>query len=295
MAFRLTGHPKTHRITETLARKFSDMDPAPDDRPLSENRLAVYRRIIAEGNFRPCQWAAAYCKETGGTYRVNGKHTSTLMATLDPLPELYAVVEYYECDTLHDISRLYSTYDSKIMSRNAADIYHSFAACVPALKDVSRQTIERVPSAICYATVKEGLKNTQPQDRAEALIEYPDFAIWVDKIVGRSGAINGHLRRVPVMAAMFLTYRKAPRIALDFWTAVRDETGPTPDCPDRKLARWLILNSNNVTTRQATKLARFRIHDREYFVKCIHAWNAYRAGETTRLNYHAKAELPDVK
>lgn len=295
MSWKLTGQPKTQRVTEALARKFSEMEPAPDDRPLSENRLRVYQKIIQEGNFRPCQWAAAYCKETGGTYRVNGKHTSTLMSALDPLPELYATVEYYECDTLHDVSRLYATYDSKMMARNANDIYHSFAACVPDLKNVARRVIERVPGAITYAVYQdEGRSKTQPPDRAEYLLEYPDFAVWVDKIIG-SGVT--HLGRVPVMAAMFLTYQRAPRIAAEFWAAVRDETGEKPDLPDRKLAKWLLLNSGSVSRRQqSTRIdARYRIRDREYFVKCLHAWNAYREGSGTNLNYHANAKVPDVK
>jgi hypothetical protein len=30
------------------------------------------------------------------------------------------------------------------------------------------------------------------------------------------------------------------------------------------------------------------------YVKCLHAWNAWRRGEATSLQYYAKAPLPDV-
>ena len=29
-------------------------------------------------------------------------------------------------------------------------------------------------------------------------------------------------------------------------------------------------------------------------MKCLHAWNACRKGETTNLNYYAKADVPSV-
>lgn len=296
MAWRLTGNPKTQVVTHTLANKFATMDPAPDDRPLSEVRLKVYEKLIKEGHFRPCSWAAAYCRETGGTYRVNGKHTSTLMAGLDaPLPDLYAVIEYYECDTLQDVSRLYATYDSKMQSRSASDIYRSFAGCVPGLKDVSGRIIDRAPTAIWYAWKQDSYRSTQPQERAEVLLDHPDFVMWVDSLIGGGGKGNGHLRRMPVMGAMFLTYQKSPKIARDFWEAVRDETGETPGLPDRKLARWLMINSSGVRGQKVSINSRFRIKDREFFVKCLHAWNAFRNGETTNLNYHPNAEIPSIK
>jgi hypothetical protein len=30
------------------------------------------------------------------------------------------------------------------------------------------------------------------------------------------------------------------------------------------------------------------------YVKCLHAWNAWRQGKTTKLAYHATADYPDV-
>ena len=35
--------------------------------------------------------------------------------------------------------------------------------------------------------------------------------------------------------------------------------------------------------------------DREFYVKCIHAWNAWRRNETTNLNYYADADVPAIK
>lgn len=299
MSWTLSGHPKTQKITKQLAEKFANMDPAPHDRPLSEVRLKVYEKIIMAGGFRPVDWAAAYCKDTGSTYRVNGKHTSTLTSGmgLDAVQDLYAVVSYYECDTLEDVARLYSTYDSKTQSRTANDINQSFASCVPQLEGVDSRTINLCTGAIWYSQILEAYKNMQQAERAEALLEHHDFVVWVYDLLGRNTSGKGktaHLKRMPVIAAMYSTWNKAPQVAKRFWEAVRDETGARPEEPSRKLAKFLLLNST-LNMRGDGKSGRYRVKEREFFVKSVHAWNAYRTDEPTNLNYTATAKPPSVK
>ncbi len=291
MTWKLTGTPKTQRITKKLAEQYMNTEPAPDDRPMSELRLRVYEKLARAGDFRPMTWATAYCKETGGTYRVNGKHTSTLFAGLEPLPELYAVCEVYECETLADVARLYSTFDSKMQSRTVADINRSFASCVPQLVDVDMRTINTCTPAIWYARLQENYSKMQPQERAEALLEHHNFVVWVNKMLGRSNVKQGHLKRMPVIAAMFSTFQKHPNLAENFWIQVRDETGDKPSDPDRKLSRFLLTSG----LLRRDRLKRMIVPQREFFVKCLLAWNSWRTKEPTNLAYHAKAQVPDVK
>ncbi len=61
MSYRLVGHPKTQPMSRKLALQFAEMEPALQDRPLSEARMRVYEKIAREGGFRPVQWASAYC------------------------------------------------------------------------------------------------------------------------------------------------------------------------------------------------------------------------------------------
>lgn len=297
MGWKLLGKPKTQKVTKSLAKQIAEMDPAPHDRPLSERRLAVYERLLTEGSFRPVTWATALCHETSGVYRVNGKHTSTMLSGMKELPEFFVTIEEYECDTLEDVAKLYATFDSGIQSRTARDIYLSFAATVDALKEVSVTSITLSASGIAYHTWHEKYGAHQPAERAELLLEYPEFVVWLDRLFG-DGQHDGerssskHLRRQPVVAAMFSTYQKAKGQATDFWTAVRDETGMQPTLPDRKLARYLI--STGVNDGSGAKRVR-KADTREFYVKCIHAWNAWRAGETTNLNYYPDAKIPVVK
>lgn len=308
MSWKLIGKPTTQKVTKKLATTFTEMDPAPHDRLLSERRLQVYQRLFNEGSFRPCTWASAICVETGGLYRVNGKHTATLLSGLDVLPEFFVTVEEYECDTLEDVARLYATFDSNLQSRTARDIYLSFAATVPELKALSANTINLAVTGLSAAIGKTifGVKGKtttrgQPAERAELLLDHPEFVLWLhatlsagpDNYRGRDGRQQSkHMRRAPVVAAMFNTWQKAKTASDDFWAAVRDETGEKPASPDRKLARYLL------TAGVDMGAGRSRLHvvsSREMYVKCLHGWNAWRKGETTNLNYYADKEVPTVK
>ena len=290
---KLTQSPKTLRATRKLAQEFSAMEPAPKDRPLSPKRLQVYEKVMREGGFRPVNWASTTCSETNCTYRVNGKHTSYLLSTMEDIPELFVVLERYHCDTLEDVARLYSTYDSKIQSRSVGDINRTFASCIPDLHEVSHKIINRVISAVCFHKAGGMSDFRQPQERAEEIFDAVGFCLWTEQILtGGSTRIN-HLMRVPVVAAMYGSYNKSKDSATTFWSSVRDETGVKPDLPDRKLARFLITNAS-AKGCNTDKPKRYRVSDREFYVKCLHAWNAWRKSEATNLAYFADADVPKI-
>jgi hypothetical protein len=294
----LRNKPTTVRVTAKLAGEFAGMDPAPRDRPLSERRLQVYERLLRQGTFRPVTWARAWCKETEGWYRVNGKHTSRLLSGLDELPEFFVTVEDYDCDTLEDVAKLYGTFDSKMQSRTVQDINLSFAAAVPELAGLPVRTIGLAVAGMHFhlqGGLRSGRDLSQPVERAELLLEHSDFVLWLDGVFreglnhdGRS--TSKHLQRQPVVAAMFGTWQKARAASTGFWQAVRDETGATPTLPDRTLARYLMTHGV-----EGAGVPRSRKADRkEFYVKCIHAWNAWRRGATTDLKYFPDKKVPAI-
>ena len=298
MSWKLIDRPMTVKVTKTLARKFAAMDPAPHDRPLSERRLQVYGRLITEGQFRPVTWASATCNETGGNYRVNGKHTSTLLAGLEPIPDFYVTIEEYECDNLSDVAQLYSTFDSKMMSRTTADINASFAGTVKELVEVPRSIVNLSVGALSYGEWGADAYAHQPAERAELMLDNVDAVLWLQKVL--YGALEGDkrarrmaLERIGVAAAMIATYRKSRAAATEFWIAVRDETGSTPGLPDRKLAKFL---STIAVDKAGSRAKKVQVAGtREIYVKCLHAWNAWRCGETSNLNYFVDKPAPAAR
>lgn len=288
MSWKIISKPRTVRVTRPVINEWHSMQSTPNDRPLSERRLMVYGRMMNMNEFRPVSWAKCFCKETGETYRINGKHTSTMLSGLPVVPEFYAVIESYEADTLEDVAKLYATFDSKTQSRTASDINHSFAASVPELRDLPGWAINLCVSGIGYAKYQDQYFIKPAAERAEEMLDHVGFCIWLHEMLGQQ--TRSVLRRVPVAGAMMLTFQKSKSASTEFWAAVRDETGATPDTPDRKLAKWLSLHCRSRASGVSSQLG--LATSREHFAKCLHAWNAWRKKQPTTLRYYADAELP---
>lgn len=307
MSWKQSEKPKTLLVSPALVREFMEMEPVPHDRPLSEKRMQVYERILRSGEFRTVVWASCLCAETGGTYRVNGKHTATLLSGYvksgTPLPDFYVTVERYYANKLTDVANLYNTFDSTLASRTTRDINMAFAATIPVLKGVHEKIISLAVMALAFHKWDENeLKRVPPAERAEELLDNSDFVKWLECTLGNASGGSTRdriaqgsalpLRRAPVAAAMLATYRKGPRMADEFWKTVRDETAPTRDDPTRVLNRFL--TSSIIAGGKGGRTDKKSVGFREMYVKCIHAWNAWRKGERTQLSYHAKAPLPQV-
>jgi len=286
---------KTQKITMPLAKSFADMEPAPGDRRLSENRLRVYERILRQGNWRPCVWSKATCEETGGVYRVNGKHTSVLFSRLaEEFPDCVVTVETYQCPTLEDVGRLYGTFDASITARTTRDINRAFSSTVAELADIPDRVIDICVTGIAVVGMAGDWRRVSvvpPQERAEAILDHTEFVLWLASLLPSSPK-NRHMLRSGVSAAMFATWSKCKRDATAFWSAVRDETGETPKCPDRVLSKWLL--TTQVNNGAFGSLPKSRKADiREMYVRCLHAWNAYRRkAELTHLKYRAETQVP---
>jgi len=97
------------------------------------------------------------------------------------------------------------------------------------------------------------------------------------------------LRRKPVAAAMFKTWKKHRQQSEEFWNAVRDASDPSNKAPSRVLNKYLL----TIGVRTGRGMMRARTAPpREIMVKSVQAWCAYRRGETTNLNYYPDARTP---
>jgi hypothetical protein len=298
MGYELVGTPKSEKVTRSLALKFRDMDPVPHDRPLNPRRVDAYRKMLAAGLFRPVQWATVHCSETQATYRVNGKHTSNLFSEYEELPQqIHATIEHYHCDTMDDVARLYATFDSRSQVRTTNDINRAFAAIDEDLSQLPTKIINVCVTAISYWRHGDGYAVVAAAERAECLLDdtNKEFVAWVHDILGNSATEATRLLwRSPVVSAMYATYQKSRRDAREFWLAVRDGTGASPKKPDRVLNRFLLSRAvNSGRGAGAGSLKKIEAcSQREMFVKCLHAWNAWRRDTTTDLKYHAQGKIP---
>lgn len=286
MSFELVGAPKSNKVTKKLAEQWAAMESVRNDRTLSEKRVEAYKMMAAGGIMRPVLWAKALCIETGESYRVNGKHTSTAYSQLDEIPDYcHVTIEEYQCDTLRDVAELYATFDSRLQMRTASDINKSFAGIDSELCDLPMKIVNLGVVGCSMWKWKSAFETKSATDRAECLFE-PEvklFLRFLYEVVGSSRSAK-RLRRSPVVWAMFATWKKSRIDAQHFWAAVRDETGASPKTPDRRLSRYLM----------EVKVGR-RSHNNELYAKCIHAWNAWRSDGHANLTYHADKPLPAAR
>lgn len=302
--WRQKGKPRSVEITRKLAREFVEMTPAPGDRPYRDFRSAAYIKLAQAGRFRNPLWGRAYCRETGIEYRVNGKHTATMMYEWDlvahgPYPKLHALIEEYECDTLADVADLYATYDSPSTTRSSGDINRMFAAAVPELAGIKEHMINRYVTGLNHTPQRSQHSTKTLAERADVLLTETAAIVWIDKNLmhpeKERDAKLKMLLRGPIIGAIFKSYKKDPLAALSFWTAVREESDPNNEAPSRKLARFL---RTGTMSRQRVRTSRENVQltdGRELWVKACHAWNAWRKGKPTDLRYYPKAELPEFE
>ena len=283
---------KLVKCTRTLAKRFADMPGCKQDRNEKSRISRLLKKEIEAGRFRFGTFASAICN--GTEYRVNGKHTSTILRDLDPFPdEIQIVVERYDCETEEDMAELYATFDRSESARTTNDINAAFKVACPELQDVSLRIVSKCVSAIAYAAHEDGYSSAQyPDDRARAMIDNVPFIAWVAGLAASPTDFK-HLNRHPVIAAMFKTWHKSKADATKFWTAVRDGSGVPHTVPDRMLNKVLLTSSVNMGVGAKNGSHR-KLQPREMYVKCLHAWNAWRKGGDTDLKYYGSGKTPPV-
>lgn len=296
--FQLIGRPSVIEVTPQIAAAHLSLAQVPGDRPLDPNRLELRRMALALGELRTVCWATCFVRETRTLYRVNGRHTATVFVEQDGPTGVHAMIERYEADTMIDLSRLYQTFDTRDTTRTQGDFNHQLSSVIPGLEGLGRRFISDAVAGINFA-LNGGLyrSNSRPQlpaERSAVLETYRDFVTWLHDLIGRRSANNNRLHRAPVIAAIFATYHKDRTQSEAFWSAVRDETGFSPDLPDRRLAKFLCTKLVDTGAGSSRAPAKSKVAPREMYVKCIHAWNAYRRGGTSDLKYYPDAKVPAV-
>ena len=99
-------------------------------------RVAWLDGIIANDEFRSPEWASCEVKDTGLTYRVNGKHTGFCLSKLTVegnLPKVDVIVTEFSCQTMQEAAKLYSTFDPSQSAKRAVDIYRIYGQNTPLL------------------------------------------------------------------------------------------------------------------------------------------------------------------
>jgi len=290
------GKPEIVLITQEVATEWSQMLAAGVDRDKDAVRLETHEDNVATGMLRAVEWARVLCRETGLIYRLNGKHTSTALSKCSTKgrKRVYATVQDYECDTMQDVAALYGTFDSTVSVRKFNDINRMYASIIPELCSLDGKTVDLLVSGLytyvsTYKCEPEGLENLtlctrDAPRRAQLLQHFVPFCLWCVDILNSTKA--RFLRRAPVVAAMFGSYKVDANRATKFWTEVREESGAPATVTTRQLAKWL-----GVTVIKSKNGGKSK-KPREFLFCCISAWNAWQKDRNVSIRYYPDNPMP---
>lgn len=278
-------------LTHEFAKHFSRLPNVKGDRdrekPAGRARIGWLYRLLCDGKFHTPKWATAEC--SGMKYRVNGGHSSLMLAELSNggFPTgMNAVVDEFVCDTRDDLADLFDQFDNRASLRTSSDKVNAHKGVHDALDSVSATDTKNCINGVAlYMSGFEKGNKLDEDERIGLIHTHGGFVLWASPFV-RVRA----LRRVGVVAAMYATYQVDPVEAEKFWRLVKEENHPDNKNPTRKLAVYL--RESIARPQFATAATKWKREPRAFFVKSIHAWNAWRDDRTTDLKYHPNAPLP---
>lgn len=262
-----------------------DRDP---DTAKGRHRIAWLYGLLRAGLFHSPTWSYVKLlpKNPKGKpieLRVDGGHSSRMLVEAGPdFPDnLEVTIRIFEARNMEQVIELYEQFNAQGSTRTTTDLIKNRKAYEPELEEMSPSSIRSIINGIaCH------LKLRNPREEYEVLDlirPHAKFIAWCGEFVS-----SKQLRRPGVLGAIFATYKDDSSNALEFWRRVRDETGPAPECATRMLGRFLhdcLLKRSRLDINWSS---------RAYYVKCHHAWNAWRRGDGTNLKYHPNSDLPEL-
>lgn len=272
----------TIALTRAVAEEFATASSWAGERALSQSRVRYLRQELVAGRFRSPEWALAWLN--GKWYRVNGQHSSMMLASLNgEFPkDMKVTIKEFMCDTEDDLVRLFGTFDVRESARSGAD-YVGVAMAVSSQLEPARLDRLAVYKLASGMMVHEGegvvRRKASSRERAQMVHRDPAY------LVAATPYAKKRLFSVGASAALYATWLVRTNAWSDFWDKTFNETAPDPNAPTRVLARFL----------RGENRGNSKANVRAIYVKCIHAWNAWRTGTTTNLAYHSSLAVPRVR
>lgn len=261
-------------LTPEIAKTFATMDRLPGERPLKPKRLKFFEEHIVNGTFIDPTWSVGVCKADGKKYRLDGQHTSTILASLAPevfpKDKLVTIVTYEFDSITEDAVMLFDMFDNPASARNNEEMMNVFRAEHEELTDTSSAMCVAVGNGIYqYESAQEKGKLYPPRVRGLYFHDERNinFAQWVRDLFSAEGVKNGWLlNKSGIVSEMLADWILSAEVASEFWSYVLKENHTDPDNITRELAddlkRW--------HAKQERK------SQQEYRSKAQKSWKRYR-------------------
>lgn len=282
---------ETKDLTRELAQEFSQRAPSPTERELLPARMSYLKDTVLGGRAILFNWSQVKIAGTTEVIRVNGQHSSNMLATLDgEFPEgLKVNISTYEVDNKASLGLLFRQFDNRNSSRSVDDISGAYQGIQPDLINVPRKAARMaVDGAAWYLRRVVGDPIPRGDDRFD-LFSNQDLHPFI-QLVGRICSAKTPEFSTPVIGAMYGTFEREPSMSEVFWTDVAKQgAGNNSNHPTVALDGWLL--EVNAKDRKGDKPTEW-----EVYRACVLAWNAYRNNRTLDKigKYDPKKGTPDL-
>lgn len=257
-------------LTKELAQQFAKMPRLPGERELKQSRMAQLRTLLETGRFLAPIWAKGFCLEDQKHYRLDGQHTSELLATLESsFPDLTVTIVNYEFDSVAaDAPNLFDIFNNPLSTRTDLDKLSVYRAGHADLEDIDHKFLEKVLKGIRFYEAKILKKPNVLSGRNKGTYlanrENRDFARWLWKfhdakhgwLVGKDG----------VVGEICSDYHHDADLADEFWSFVFKENHPDVEHPTRELSSRLRDWSKSEKKRKAE----------QFYKETKKIWERYR-------------------
>jgi hypothetical protein len=250
------------------------MTPSPTERDINPQRIAMLQKKAEAGLLVTFHWATA--KMNGKTLRMNGQHSSTVLAGLNgEFPkDLYVHLDDYEVDGPGGLAELFRQFDDRKSGRSSSDVAGAYQGLIPQLSPVPKQVAKLGVEAVnWWKRAVAGEPSFSGDDMYETFNQpaiHP-FLLWLGELFSIK---TPEMKMAQVVAAMYSTFIANPDEARKFWDQVaRGGVEFEDNAPATVLDGWL----KNIKEGEIVDLK-----PAELYQGCIHAWNAYRDGKTIK-------------
>jgi hypothetical protein len=274
---------KTEDITPELAVRFNTMPETLAERKLKKQRLDYLSNAIQGGDVIAFNWATAKVEDTGEEYRVNGHHSSHLLAQMNgQMPEgLKAHIDTYSVPNKEALALLFRQFDNRVSVRSINEISGVYQGLNINLKDIPIQVGRHAIDGMVWYMKKIAGEDTKTgDDRFDYFYdrEKQPFVIMVGRVYSKSK--TGEFT-TPVIGAMYGTWQREPTVAEIFWTAAARPGTAGDTHPAQVLDAWLV-------KKQQGEGEEKRPTEFEFYNACATAWNAHRHDRPLTPGYNFK-------
>ena len=274
-------------LTFELVQQFKTMEGSPTEREVNQARCKyLYEKFVA-GHLIPFNWCIADLH--GKKYRMNGQHSSTVLAQMDgAFPKNGTVLRSeFSVKDKEALAYLFRQFDDRKSARTPADVSGAYQGLYEEVKDVNRASAKlAIEGAAWYRRVIEGVA-TPTGDDQYALFGHRAFDTFVHWTANNIFSIKTpEMHKLPVVGAMYGTFTDGNEAeARTFWEEVARGGDQYDDsAPSTVLDGWL----------KEIKTEKLNLKPGQIFQGCIYAWNAHRSDKSlSKIKFDAK-QMPTI-